>query len=471
MRRHLASAAPLSLLLLATALPAQAPMKGSGAALKLSTSSTEAQAAFYAGVDAAENVHFAAAATHLKRALELDPKLALARAYYAVFAPALTADQRRQEAQQAAVDAMNASVGELLLVLALRAPAGPERRSLLKAALDAVPDDPHVIYQHASNVPDPAERARSFENLTTRFPEFAPAYNLLAYTQARELRDSNAGLTSAQRYMSLAPQDPNPHDTYAELLQWAGRLDEAAQHYQQALALDATYSAGHTGLAEVALLKRNGAEARQHYQNALPMAATPQARLNLQAAMAVSLVVDGKVKPALTELTTIATDAESQGYAALAAQSHRTIALIEAAAGNRTKVDAHIRKAESLSKATANPQRGMIAAAYAVAGDVPGARPYAKEFDEAAEAGSSLVGKRQASALQALLHAASGDLSAATTAADAGGIHSAFARVLIAEAMKREGKRAEARAVAAEVLANTETDLLSVLARLRAAKI
>jgi tetratricopeptide (TPR) repeat protein len=473
MRITLASAAgALSPLLLAALLPAQQPVKSSGrGALKLTTRSSEAQAAFYAGVDAAENVQLPAAAAQLRRALQLDPKLAVARAYYAAYAPGLDAAQRSEELEHAAADAMNASLGELLLVLALRAPAGAERRSLLKAAVEAVPEDPHVRYLHASNHADPRERILGFEQLNRRFPDFAPAYNLLAHVKAREMGELDAGLTIVRRYVQLAPRNPNAHNSYAELLAWAGRFDDAAGHYQQALALDPTYAAAHTGLAEVAQLKGNGAEARTHYQQAIRGATTAHARLNVRQSAAITYIMDGNHKAAVAALRTIAAEAETGGYAAVAAQAHRNLALIEAALGNKSLVHAHLRKAGALSNANPSTHYLFAAAAYAIAGDIAGARPRLKAFMDGAAASPSPSARRQAQGLAAIVEAAAGNPDAAQSAIKSAGVYGAFGVLLVAETLKKEGKTDAARALATTVAANTELDLLSVLARQRAKKL
>lgn len=473
MRMTLASAAGvLSPLLLAALLPAQQPVKSSGrGALQLTTRSAAAQAAFYAGVDAAENVQLPAAAAHLKRALKLDPKLAVARAYYGAYAPGLNATQRSEEMERAAADAMNASLGELMLALALRAPAGAERRALLKAAVEAVPDDPHVLYLHASNHADPRDRIRGFEELNRRFPDFAPAYNLLAHAKAREMGDVDAGLIIVRRYVQLASRNPNAHNSYAELLTWAGRFDDAAGQYRQTLALDPAYAAAHTGLAEVAQLKANGADARIHYQQAMRGAATAQARLNLRQAAAITFITDGNHQAAVTALRTIAAEAEAAGYPAVAAQAHRNLALIEAALGNKSLVHAHLRKAGGLSNGNPSAHQLFAAAAYAIAGDIAGARPRLKAFTDGAAASPSLSARRQAQGLTAIVEAAAGNPDAAQSALKGAGVHGAFGTLLVAETLKKEGKTEAARALAAAVAANTELDLLSVLARQRAKKI
>jgi tetratricopeptide (TPR) repeat protein len=394
----------------------------------------------------------------------------VARAYYGVYAPGLTVEQRARETQQAAADAMDASVGELLLVLALRAPPGPERRSLLKSAAEAVPDDPHVLYLHAASLPSLNERVRAYETMNRRFPDFAPAYNSLAYARARDLGDVAGGLSAAQQYVQLASKNPNSHDTFAELLQWAGRFDESTEHYQQALDFDAGFWAAHSGLAEVALLQGNAPAARAHYGRAI-QAAPPQARLNLELTVATTFIADGDIKTARSQLLTFANSAEGSGNPALAAQAHRNLAVMEAALGNRTLVDSHLRKANMLTTGAPNLQRVFAAAAYALAGDLIGARPFATAFTEAATASGSPLFRRQAQGLDAVLQITAGNDAEAASAAAAAGVYGALAKALLAETLKKQGKLADARALAAEVMATHQVDIFTVIAKQRARKI
>jgi hypothetical protein len=451
----------------AATLAAQAPGPGS-AGMKLSSRSLEARTAFYAGVEAAENQLPAHAERHFVRALEADSAFAIARAFYAAHAPSLTAEQRKHHMQRAAADAMDASVAELLMVLALRAPEGAERRSLLKAAVDAAPDDPHVLYQYAANTADVAERARLLESITRKFPDFAPAYNLLAYAKAREMGDLPGGLTTAERYMHLAHSNPNAHDTYAELLQWSGRLTEAAQHYRQAIAVDSSYRSAHSGLAEIALLQGQGAVARAHYANAMKLTTSQQQRMVLRQAIATSFIVDGNAKAALAELSAIGQLAESQGIRSIAAQSYRNMAVIEAAMGTKTLVDGHLRKADALSTPNSQLQRGFAAAAYALAGDVVAARPLAATFTGAAVSSGSPLLKRQAAALNEIVQYASGQTEPVRAASVTSGSYGALGKVVLADALAKRGRKEEARALMKEVNNYYEVDLFTIIARRRA---
>ena len=45
-----------------------------------------------------------------------------------------------------------------------------------------------------------------------------------------------------QRYVAVAPDDPNAHDSYGEGLLTAGRIDEAVREYKRAIELDETFA-------------------------------------------------------------------------------------------------------------------------------------------------------------------------------------------------------------------------------------
>lgn len=453
-----------------SAVPAQsdAQQAQSGSRMRVTTRSADARSAFYLGLDAVENLLPHVAEKHLARALEGDSALAIARGFYAAFAPSLSADQRNRELQRAAADAMEASVSELLMVLALRAETVTERRSLLKAALDAAPDDAHIMYQYARSLTNFDERSRIIETLSRRFPDFAPGHNLLAYVRARDLGDLNSGIVSAQRYLQLAPANPNARDTYAELLQWSGRLTEAAQQYQQAIALDSLYAGAHSGLAEIAMLQGSGAIARGHYGNAMKLATSQQHRLEVRLAIAASFIVDGNVTAAMNELKSVAQQAEAFGLRSVAAQAFRNMAVIDGAIGTKTMVDLHVRRAEALSAASDPVQIGYAAAAYALAGDLTAARPAATTFAAAANSSGSPLLKRQAAALNELVGYASGQVDSTQTLSTASGRYGALGKVLLADIHARRRSRTEARAIAREAYKYFEVDLFTIIARRRA---
>lgn len=438
--------------------------------LRLSTRSAEAQSAFRAGLDAIGNELHDQAALHLERALMLDQNFAIARAFHASYAPGLPAEARATELQRAASDAMNASVGELLLVLALRAP-NSERTALLRSVVDALPGDRHALLLYTASLESVADRVRGYESLIRRFPDFAPPFRQLGYLKAREQVDLDGALPLMERYLKLQPDNPHAYHGMAEVLEAGGRLTEAARHYARAIELDAKYVAGYMGLAEIALLENDGARSRSHYQQALAHERGAAARLSLQLAQAATFVVDENPRAAMAPLTRVANEAEASGYNGIAAQAHRYLAVVEAAFGNRASVDARVRKAESLSPPGNNAQRMFAAAAYALAGDAAGARPMAKALTDAASTSHSLAFRRDAQGIAALAEVSAGHNERAVKTLEQAGAAGILAKAVLAENLKRSGRRSEATTLAKEILATTATDIFALIARQKAKRI
>ena len=54
----------------------------------------------------------------------------------------------------------------------------------------------------------------------------------------------------SKKYVELIPDDPNPHDSYAELLMKRGRFAESIAAYEKALSLDPNFVASHVGIGK-----------------------------------------------------------------------------------------------------------------------------------------------------------------------------------------------------------------------------
>lgn len=459
----LASAVPLS---------AQDAAKAGGT-LGVTTGSDEAQTAFWAGLDDLENIFFERGAQRLQRAISLDPKLGIARAAYGLFAPGLTPAQRDQELNQGVADAANASTGELLLALAWRARGADrasERLVLFRAAAELLPQDRHLAYYVANSTPELQARVRQLEAVTRRFPDYAPPLNQVAYAR-NTLGDMAGALAAAEQQVKVAPNLPNPHDSYAEMLQFAGKLDEATQHYQHAMGLDGDYLAAHTGLAEVAMLNGDGATARTHYGHAIEKETVPQTRLGYRQAIAVTYVNEGNLKAAVAELTAVAEEAERNNYAGVAAAAHRNLAVVEAALGDKNTPHGHLAKAQELG-GDVPAQQVFAAVTHALLGHLNPAKAAAARYAEGGSAPNpapALV--RNIQSVNGMLVAAEGNSAGALEASRQAGPAGALAKVLAAELLKKEGKGSEAQTLRNEVMAYSQVDLFTVIAKQRAKKI
>ena len=76
----------------------------------------------------------------------------------------------------------------------------------------------------------------------------------------------------AAHYVELLPNEPNPQDSYAEILRMAGRYDDALEHYRLALHIDPNFHSSQIGIADTDTLMGQQKRARKEYFNARVLA-------------------------------------------------------------------------------------------------------------------------------------------------------------------------------------------------------
>ncbi|HUO59977.1 MAG TPA: tetratricopeptide repeat protein [Candidatus Acidoferrales bacterium] len=101
-------------------------------------------------------------------------------------------------------------------------------------------------------------------------PNYGPALNELGYEYAF-VRQVDKAIPLMERYIALLPNEPNPQDSYAEILRMSGRFDAAIMHYRKALALDAHFDSSQVGIADTLQLMGRFDEARAEYEKAVAM--------------------------------------------------------------------------------------------------------------------------------------------------------------------------------------------------------
>jgi tetratricopeptide (TPR) repeat protein len=132
-------------------------------------------------------------------------------------------------------------------------------------------------------------------------PDFSPAYNMIGYTQV-QLGNHEAAAVAFREYIRLIPDDPNPYDSYAEMLMKMGRFDESMDMYREAISKDSSFSASYLGVAGNLNLLDRHPEAREFLQNLFDAPNTRDHRTQAFYAIAVSFVDEGKLESALTVL-------------------------------------------------------------------------------------------------------------------------------------------------------------------------
>lgn len=249
----------------------------------------------------------------LKAVVDADPSFALGRAFYGALTANMSAADRTRELEAAVAAAGKASAPEIVVITALRewrAGRNAVARELFDVAIRQVPEDPVLPWLRtfvAANVDD---ALRIGEAAIQKFPDYAPMYNLHAYRLNTAGRKDEA-FAAIQKYVDLAPNHPNSHDSFAEIMALNGRYAEAITHYGKALELDPKWDAGHEGLAEVAAAQGNYAEARTHLQHAIALAPTPARKLVLMREVAATHLSENKLKEARAVMSQVVAEGEA----------------------------------------------------------------------------------------------------------------------------------------------------------------
>jgi tetratricopeptide (TPR) repeat protein len=176
------------------------------------------------------------------------------------------------------------------------------------------PRDKHLLYL-AGNwlmLEDGNEQAqRIMEKALSIDKNFPAALNDLAYIDARNRQFAKA-FAAMDRYVVLLPKEPNPQDSYGELLRMSGNFEGSLQHYRAALKIDPDFVTSQLGLGDTYALMGNQDQARIEYDKAIRFAHTEADRLTYSMQKAMTFVRDGNFAEADKEYLEIAENAHAK---------------------------------------------------------------------------------------------------------------------------------------------------------------
>jgi tetratricopeptide (TPR) repeat protein len=156
-------------------------------------------------------------------------------------------------------------------------------------------------------------------------PDYAAALNNLAYLHMHK-RQFNDAIESIEKYAALLPHEPNPQDSYAEILRTAGRFQEALDHYRAALAIDPNFNSSQGGLAETYALMGDEEQARKEYDKTIDHEPSRANRFDYRLQKAITWVREKNYVEADREFWRISVEAHSQSYELHEAQALRQMA-------------------------------------------------------------------------------------------------------------------------------------------------
>ena len=228
------------------------PTPAGGGKIPVTTSSAEAKAEFLKGRELSERLLVTDSIQHFQKASSLDPHFALAELFLANTAP--TGAEFFDHLNKAVALADGASQGEKLLILATEAGANNnavKQREYLDQLVAAYPDDERAQFNMGNfyfGQQDFPKAIEHYKKATELDSTYSTAFNLLgyAYRQNGDFADAEKAF---QRYIELIPKDPNPYDSYAELLLRMGRFDDSIAQYRKALEIDPNFVNAYQGIA------------------------------------------------------------------------------------------------------------------------------------------------------------------------------------------------------------------------------
>jgi len=233
-------------------------------------------------------------------------------------------------------------------------------------------------------------------------PNYATCYNQLGYVYSR-LGGLDKALEYTAKYIQLLPNEPNPRDSYAEMLRFAGRYTEALEQYRIALKIDPTFYISQKEMGETYSLMGEEEQARKEYEKAIHEAPSNGAKAEYMQKRALTYVREKKYAEADAAYLDAAAKARAMEQWLWEARAYRVMAMYEpdpaAAMKNLDQAEALLAAASGkvaqldLDEEKAHVLRVRVERALA-AGDRSTAQRLVAELEKMAAPGASVNTQR-----------------------------------------------------------------------------
>jgi tetratricopeptide (TPR) repeat protein len=301
--------------------------------MAVTTSRTDARKLFESGMTEFENEHIYKALENWRNAGKKDPSFALAH----LFTSEATYDPVEQKTERLRAKALSGTVtpGEKLLIKWLVGAQDEHYVPAIEAMNDLLtqyPRDKRIAFLAGRwlILQEQCEQAARFlERALALDGSYAPAWNRLAYCHAY-LGDYSKAFAAMERYVTLLPGEPNPQNSYAEILRMSGNFRDALQHYRQALKIDPAFQPSQIGIADTYALMGEEATARSEYDKSIRDAHTVTSdtiRYALQSA--ITYVREKRQGKANSALNLVAKQAQEAHLSVPEAEAFRIMAMYE----------------------------------------------------------------------------------------------------------------------------------------------
>ncbi|MGB8541614.1 MAG: tetratricopeptide repeat protein [Candidatus Acidiferrales bacterium] len=267
----------------------------------------------------------------MREAVKADPHFALAHAALAYFTNDPMEEKRERALAQKNIE--NASPDERLMISWLNGTKDGNLVPAIAAMNDLLAKYPHDerlanmdgewlcsnqgAFEHGEAV---------LQHVLKNDPKYFPALNNLAYCYALSGQPKLAPALMEQ-YVALLPNQPNPQDSYGEVMRMLGDYPAALEHYNKALQIDPDFNTSKVGIASTYALMGDQEKARAQYLVAIAGTNERATKFDYRILWAMTYYRENQPEQARQELMKISTEAERGGLAIEHAEAHRDMAL------------------------------------------------------------------------------------------------------------------------------------------------
>ena len=266
-----------------------------------------------------------------RRAVKTDPNFALGHATIAFFS-----DDPREEKREIRLAKQNlahAVADEKLLIRWMIDTKDGDLIPAISAMNDllaAYPRDSRLGNMYGEwllAVQENYERAEEvLQHVLKVDPNYYPALNNLAYCYSLS-GDYSKTPKLMEQYVAQLPGQPNPQDSYGELLRMAGDFKDSIEHYRAALFISPNFTTSQLGIASNYAFMGDEERARVEYLRAIAMTNERTTKLQYRMLWAMTYFRANQQEEARKAYADLAAQAHKQDLAVSEAECYRTMAL------------------------------------------------------------------------------------------------------------------------------------------------